>query len=60
MPVRPVPPERADRTLTAVSALKQFFEHVPELLAGPAARFSFFHGLGATSACPPTPPLAPC
>ncbi|KAI0733202.1 S-adenosyl-L-methionine-dependent methyltransferase [Fomitopsis betulina] len=30
--------------------LKQFFEHLPDLLAGPVSRFSFFHGLGATNA----------
>ena len=29
--------------------LKQFFEHLPDLLAGPESRFSFFNGLGATS-----------
>ncbi|TDL24307.1 arginine methyl transferase [Rickenella mellea] len=27
-----------------------FFEHVPDLLSGPDARFSFFNGLGATNA----------
>jgi protein arginine N-methyltransferase 2 len=31
------------------SDLNQFFEHLPNLLAGPESRFSFFHGLGATS-----------
>jgi len=30
--------------------LRQFFDHVPKLLAGPDARFSFFNGLGATNA----------
>jgi type IV protein arginine methyltransferase len=29
--------------------LRRFFNHVPKLLAGPDARFSFFNGLGATS-----------
>lgn len=29
--------------------LKAFFEHVPDLLAGPESRFGFFNGLGATS-----------
>lgn len=29
--------------------LHQFFEHLPDLLSGSNARFSFFHGLGATS-----------
>ncbi|TFK25698.1 arginine methyl transferase [Coprinopsis marcescibilis] len=32
------------------AALHQFFEQVPDLLAGPDARFSFFNGLGATNA----------
>ncbi|PCH43663.1 arginine methyl transferase [Wolfiporia cocos MD-104 SS10] len=30
--------------------LRQFFEHVPDLLEGPESRFSFFNGLGATNA----------
>ncbi|KAG9014458.1 Arginine N-methyltransferase 2 [Tulasnella sp. JGI-2019a] len=30
--------------------LYAFFEHVPELLRGPSARFSWFNGLGATNA----------
>ncbi|KAF5370651.1 hypothetical protein D9758_001991 [Tetrapyrgos nigripes] len=30
--------------------LRQFFELVPDLLAGPESRFSFFNGLGATNA----------
>lgn len=30
-------------------ALRAFFELVPDLLAGPESRFSFFNGLGATS-----------
>ncbi|KLO15402.1 hypothetical protein SCHPADRAFT_927211 [Schizopora paradoxa] len=30
--------------------LKEFFEHLPDLLSGPNARFSFFNGLGATNA----------
>lgn len=29
--------------------LHGFFEHLPDLLAGPESRFSFFNGLGATS-----------
>lgn len=29
--------------------LHRFFEHLPNLLSGPNARFSFFNGLGATS-----------
>ncbi len=29
--------------------LRRFFEHLPDLLSGPSARFSFFNGLGATS-----------
>lgn len=29
--------------------LHQFFGHLPSLLSGPNARFSFFNGLGATS-----------
>ncbi len=32
--------------------LHQFFEHLPDLLDGPDARFSFFNGLGATSKYP--------
>lgn len=32
------------------SQLRSFFEHLPNLLAGPEARFGFFNGLGATSA----------
>ncbi|EMD37365.1 hypothetical protein CERSUDRAFT_114038 [Gelatoporia subvermispora B] len=31
-------------------ALHKFFGHVPDLLAGPESRFSFFNGLGATNA----------
>lgn len=31
-------------------ALKQFFDHLPDLLSGPSALFSFFNGLGATNA----------
>ena len=34
--------------------LKGFFEHLPDLLNGPGARFSFFNGLGATSTSRPT------
>ncbi|KAI0663606.1 S-adenosyl-L-methionine-dependent methyltransferase [Cubamyces menziesii] len=30
--------------------LRRFFEHVPDLLAGPESRFGFFNGLGATNA----------
>lgn len=30
--------------------LRQFFEQLPNLFAGPDSRFSFFHGLGATNA----------
>ncbi|TCD69814.1 Arginine N-methyltransferase 2 [Steccherinum ochraceum] len=30
-------------------ALHTFFGHLPDLLAGPESRFSFFHGLGATN-----------
>jgi len=30
--------------------LRRFFNHVPKLLSGPDARFSFFNGLGATNA----------
>ncbi|KAI0288539.1 S-adenosyl-L-methionine-dependent methyltransferase [Russula brevipes] len=30
--------------------LRRFFDHVPKLLDGPDARFSFFNGLGATNA----------
>ncbi|KII92550.1 hypothetical protein PLICRDRAFT_37315 [Plicaturopsis crispa FD-325 SS-3] len=30
--------------------LRQFFAHLPDLLAGPESRFSFFNGLGATNA----------
>ncbi|TRM69857.1 S-adenosyl-L-methionine-dependent methyltransferase [Schizophyllum amplum] len=29
--------------------LKEFFQHLPDLLAGPESRFSFFNGLGATN-----------
>jgi protein arginine N-methyltransferase 2 len=29
--------------------LHRFFQHLPNLLSGPNARFSFFNGLGATS-----------
>ncbi|KAI8968636.1 S-adenosyl-L-methionine-dependent methyltransferase [Trametes punicea] len=32
------------------SELHRFFEHVPDLLAGPESRFGFFNGLGATNA----------
>ncbi|GAW05193.1 arginine methyl transferase [Lentinula edodes] len=32
------------------NALRGFFEHLPDLLAGPESRFSFFNGLGATNA----------
>ncbi|EDQ99484.1 arginine methyl transferase [Laccaria bicolor S238N-H82] len=32
------------------SDLHRFFEHLPDLLAGPESRFSFFNGLGATNA----------
>jgi len=32
------------------TSLKQFFDHLPDLLSGPDARFSFFNGLGATNA----------
>ncbi|KAJ3775067.1 arginine methyl transferase [Lentinula raphanica] len=32
------------------NALREFFEHLPDLLAGPESRFSFFNGLGATNA----------
>ncbi|KAF5393314.1 hypothetical protein D9757_000641 [Collybiopsis confluens] len=32
------------------NALRAFFEHLPDLLAGPESRFSFFNGLGATNA----------
>ncbi len=31
------------------SDLRRFFEHLPDLLSGPDARFGFFNGLGATS-----------
>lgn len=34
------------------SALKEFFEQLPDILDGPEARFGFFNGLGATSGCP--------
>ncbi|KAH9892483.1 hypothetical protein C8Q73DRAFT_648634 [Cubamyces lactineus] len=30
--------------------LHRFFEHAPDLLAGPESRFGFFNGLGATNA----------
>lgn len=33
-------------------ALHEFFGHLPDLLAGPESRFSFFNGLGATSTSP--------
>ena len=36
-------------TLNHYADLKEFFEHLPDLLSGPDARFSFFNGLGATS-----------
>lgn len=32
-----------------MQALHEFFGHLPDLLAGPESRFSFFNGLGATS-----------
>ncbi|KAJ3928247.1 MAG: arginine methyl transferase [Lentinula lateritia] len=32
------------------NTLRGFFEHLPDLLAGPESRFSFFNGLGATNA----------
>ncbi|TEB38217.1 arginine methyl transferase [Coprinellus micaceus] len=32
------------------SALKEFFEQLPDILDGPGARFGFFNGLGATNA----------
>ncbi|KAH7927140.1 hypothetical protein BV22DRAFT_1103868 [Leucogyrophana mollusca] len=31
-------------------ALHDFFKHLPDLLAGPDSKFSFFNGLGATNA----------
>jgi len=31
------------------SDLRRFFEHLPDLLSGPDARFGFFNGLGATN-----------
>ncbi|KIK67354.1 hypothetical protein GYMLUDRAFT_37454 [Collybiopsis luxurians FD-317 M1] len=31
------------------NALRNFFDHLPDLLAGPESRFSFFNGLGATN-----------
>lgn len=34
---------------TQSAELKAFFQHLPNLLAGPESRFSFFHGLGATN-----------
>ena len=34
---------------SAFKDLRQFFDHVPKLLAGTDARFSFFNGLGAIS-----------
>jgi len=30
-------------------SLHRFFEHLPNILSGPNARFSFFNGLGATN-----------
>lgn len=36
--------------------LHAFFEHLPDLLAGPESRFSFFNGLGATSELDPVEP----
>jgi type IV protein arginine methyltransferase len=36
------------------ASLKLFFEHLPDLMDGPEARFSFFNGLGATSKFPVT------
>ena len=33
------------------SDLRQFFEHLPNLMADADSRFSFFNGLGATSEC---------
>ena len=33
--------------------LRQFFEHLPDLMADSGSRFSFFNGLGATSAFMP-------
>jgi protein arginine N-methyltransferase 2 len=36
-------------TRVAPPDLRLFFDHLPKLLAGPSARFSFFNGLGATS-----------
>ena len=35
--------------MAGYTALRRFFEHLPDLLTGPEARFSFFNGLGATS-----------
>jgi protein arginine N-methyltransferase 2 len=32
--------------------IRRFFEHLPNLLSGSNARFSFFNGLGATSELP--------
>jgi type IV protein arginine methyltransferase len=34
------------------TALHKFFQHLPDLLTGPEARFGFFNGLGATSKSP--------
>lgn len=38
-----------DATKRPTAALQDFFGHLPDLLAGPESRFSFFNGLGATS-----------
>lgn len=42
------------------SALKEFFEQLPDILDGPHARFGFFNGLGATSTCFHLSPSLPC
>lgn len=45
----PSVPSVDSSVLTITLDLHEFFGSVPDLLAGPESRFSFFHGLGATS-----------
>lgn len=51
--------DRDDRRCI-VADLHAFFEHLPDLMDGPDARFSFFNGLGATSMLIPYTFLASC
>ena len=45
----PLPLRSADTFSEHYRDLHQFFDLLPNVLRGPTSRFSFFHGLGATS-----------